>query len=70
MATSWSASIQFSDTAISEPLSPRLFGNFMEHIGPSTDGGVLAHLLANPPSSAMRTWNPARRKPCSPVAAC
>lgn len=48
MPAVWKAEIKLSDTVISEPLSPRLFGNFMEHIGPSTDGGVLAHLLANP----------------------
>ena len=47
MATSLTATIKLGDTIISQPLSPRLFGNFMEHIGPSTDGGVLAHLLAN-----------------------
>lgn len=48
MTTPWTASIRLTENVISDPLSPRLFGNFMEHIGPSTDGGILAHLLANP----------------------
>ncbi len=31
-----------------EPISPRLFGNFFEHLGFSVQGGILAQLLLNP----------------------
>lgn len=38
------------------PIRPRLFGNFLEHLGFSIQGGVLAQLLLNPTFAASPRW--------------
>lgn len=42
------ARVQIGSEEIAGPVSPRVFGNFLEHLGFSIDGGVLAQALANP----------------------
>jgi alpha-L-arabinofuranosidase len=42
------ASVMISSQPLAGAIPARVFGNFMEHLGYSTDGGVLAHALANP----------------------
>jgi alpha-L-arabinofuranosidase len=47
-ASPLTARLRVTGERLAGPIPPRIFGNFMEHLGFSADGGVLAHALANP----------------------
>ncbi|HXF60841.1 MAG TPA: hypothetical protein VNK95_04450, partial [Caldilineaceae bacterium] len=48
-----------SDAADPAAIHPRLFGNFLEHLGFSIQGGILAQLLLNPTLAAFHNVPPA-----------
>lgn len=46
---------------LADPVSPRLFGNFLEHLGFAIDGGLWAQLLANPTFHRESNLTPSQR---------
>ena len=45
-----------------DPVQPRLFGNFLEHLGFAIDGGLSAQLLSNPTFTRPSNLTPAQKQ--------
>jgi len=52
----------FPSQALPGAVSPRIFGNFLEHLGYAVDGGILAYALANPTFERDPNLNPEQVK--------